>query len=248
MKTPIVLILAGLVLAGSNLPSDAATLFPNDDVYVETSSDGTVTSTYDAHALNSQVVFGFGAANGVASGRRRSYLEFTLGSDTVSSAKLLLYNYWGAAMGGGGNPAASGQIRLRGTAVATPVQFTEPASSLVTDFIPPNETNFTTILTTSAGAITNVGWYEFDITSWYNGRLGQTTTLLLRGSQTSGFDFPLFEDRENAAFLNGSANTLINSGPRLEIVLVPEPATMALLPLGGMLLYLARRRNHDRST
>jgi hypothetical protein len=246
MKTFIVFALMGALLAGSILPANSATLLPNDDVYVETSSDGTITSTYDAHIFSSQVAFGLGAANGVASGRRRSYLEFTLGSETVSSAKLMLYNYWGAAMGDGSNPAASGQIRLRGAAVATPVEFSEPASSLVTDFVPPLEASFGTILTTGAGAITNVGWYEFDITSWYNARLGQTTSLMLRGTQTGGFDFPLFEDRENSAFLNGSENSLINSGPRIEFVVVPEPATLALLPLGGLLLYLGRR--HKRRT
>ena len=243
MKTPILFALTGALLAGSALPSSGATLFPNDDVFVETSSDGTITTTYDGHLLSGDAVFGLGAANGVASGRRRSYLEFTLGSDQVSSAKLMLYNYWGAAMGGGSNPSASGQIRLRGASIATPIEFTEPAASSVTDFVPPLEASFGTILTTAAGAITNVGWYEFDITSWYNARLGQTTSLMLRGTQTGGFDFPLFEDRENSAFLNGSDNTLINSGPRIEIVVVPEPATLALLPLGGLIFYLARRRN-----
>src|SRR5262245_20669551 len=99
----------------------AQTIYPNDDVYVETSTDGLTTTTYDGQVASSQIVFGLGAANGTSSGRRRSYLEFTLGTNAVTTAKLRLYNYWGPNMGGGGNPTVSGTLRLRGTATGTPV-------------------------------------------------------------------------------------------------------------------------------
>lgn len=206
----------------------AQLIYPNDDVYVETSSDGTVTTTYDAKVSSSQIVFGLGAANGLSTGRRRSYLEFTLGTNAVASAKLKLYNYWSANMGGGGNAAASATIRLRGTLVGSPTQFSEPASSQVTTFIPPSDSLFGTI-----GAdqlVSAVGWYEFDITSWYNQRLGQTTTLLIRGIATSGFDFPLFEDREGTAYGNQSANTLPNSGPRIVLNDTPPPPPVLAFP------------------
>lgn len=202
------------------------TIYPNDDVFVETSTSGTTTTTSDGHAASSQIVYGLAAANGVATGRRRSYLEFTLGNTSVSSAKLRLYNYWGANMGGGGNPATSANIRLRGTLMSTPIQITEPPAMLVTNFLPPDETNFTTIV--SGQLVDTVGWHEFDITDWYNARLGQTTTLLLRGTATSGFDFPLFEDRENTAYQNGSANTIPASGPRIVLNGEPPPPPPSL--------------------
>ncbi len=205
--------------AAFGMPTMGAEIIsPNDDVFVETSSDGSVTTTYDGHPLTSQIAFGLGAANGTSSGRRRSYLEFTLGSNVVQSAKLKVYNYWGPNMGGGVNPTVSGTLALCGTAIGTPVQITEPASSVVTTFVAPAETNFVTIVASLAvnPSVSGnpVGWYEFDITSWYNARLGQTTTLLLRGN-FSGYDFPLFEDREGTAQSNGSANALADTGPRI---------------------------------
>ena len=224
------------VVLALSLSASAQILYPNDDVYVETSTSGTTTTTYDGYVASSQIVFGLGAANSVTSGRRRSYLEFTLGTNPVSSAKLRLYNYWGPNMGGTGNPTVSGTLRLRGTTTNTPIQFAEPASSSVTTFIPPDETNFVTIVSSldvNPGATGNpVGWYEFDITSWYNARLGQTTTLLLRGN-FSGYDFPLFEDREGTAFNNGSANTIADSGPRLVLSdtnAPPPPPQMVAFP------------------
>ncbi len=212
MKTHWILV-ALVAVALQEVAAFGQLIYPNDDVYVETSSAGTPTTTYDGKVQSSQIVFGLAAANGTSTGRRRSYMEFTLGATPVTSAKLRLYNYWGANMGGIGNPAASATIRILGTQVGTPVQFTEPASVEVTTFVPPSDTNFVTIV--SAQSVAAVGWYDFDITSWYNARLGQTTTLVLRGVAVSGFDFPLFEDRENTAYLNGSANTLADSGPRI---------------------------------
>ena len=202
-----------LVLAFGGMPSAGQTLYPNDDVFVETSTSGITTTTYNGAIVSSQIVFGLGAANGTSTGRRRSYLEFTLGNAPVTSATLRLYNYWGANMGSGGNPAANATLRLRGTLAGTPVQITEPAGSVVTSWVPPSEASFATI--GSDLAVAAVGWYDLDITAWYNARLGQTTTLLLRGAAISGYDFPLFEDRENTAFNNHSANTIPDSGPRI---------------------------------
>src|SRR6188474_540014 len=144
----------------------AQAIFPNADVFVETSTSGTITTTFDGQAASAQIAFGLAAANGTSTGRRRSYLEFTLGSTPVSSAKLRLYNYWAANMGGTGNPAGSATIRLLGTQVGTPVQFVEPAAAQVTTFVPPAETNFATII--SGQLVDTAGWHEFDITSWYN--------------------------------------------------------------------------------
>ena len=75
-----------LVLAFGGMPSAGQTLYPNDDVFVETSTSGITTTTYNGAIVSSQIVFGLGAANGTSTGRRRSYLEFTLGNAPVTSA------------------------------------------------------------------------------------------------------------------------------------------------------------------
>ncbi len=206
-------------------PPPGTPIYPNADVFVEADANdpnATSWSTYNACSQSQQINYGLAAAGSTSTGRRRSYLEFTLGTNEVSSAKLKLYNYWGGPPVNGQGRLASATVRIRGTAVDTPVTFTEPlAGTVVLDFVPPSETNFVTILTTAAGAVTNIGWYEFDITSWYNARLGQRTTLLLRASATSGFDFPLYEDREGTAFAHGAGGTLTNTGPRIEYFLAP---------------------------
>ncbi len=218
-------------------PALADTIYANDDVFVETSSDGLTTTAYDGYA-SGQIAFGLAAANGVSSGRRRSYIEFTIGSEPVASATFMIYNYWGANMGGSGNAAGNGSLRLRATPTGTPLTITEPTLSLDTAWVPPAETAFTSTITTVN--VTTIGWQSIDVTAWYNARLGQTTTLLLRGVQVSGFDFPLYEDRENTAFLNGSNNTIADAGPRL-VTVVPEPTTVALFGV-GVLLMLQRHR------
>jgi len=194
-------------------------IYPSADVFVETSTDGLTTITYNGYAASSQIAFGLGAANGTSTGRRRSYFQFALGTNPVSSAKLKLYNYWGPNMGGGGNPTVSGTLKLLGSG-AIPIQFSEPVSNRVTAWVPPADSGFTTIVNSlavnPAPLGDPVGWYEFDITSWYNTRLGQTTTLLLRGAFT-GYDFPIFEDREGTAFSNHSDNTQAGSGPRIDL-------------------------------
>jgi len=110
--------------------------------------------------------------------------------------------------------------------------------SLDTSWVPPAETSFTSTITTVN--VTALGWQSIDVTAWYNARLGQTTTLLLRGVQVSGFDFPLYEDRENTAYLNGSDNTIAAAGPRI-VTVVPEPSSLALLAIGVVALVVRRR-------
>jgi hypothetical protein len=158
----------------------------------------------------------------------------------VVSATFMIYNYWGAAMGGGGNPAGSGSLRLRTTATGAPVTITEPGLSLDTSWVPPADALFTTTIATIN--VNTIGWQSIDVTAAYNARLGQTTTFSIRGAQVTGFDFPIYEDRENTAFNNGSDNTIANAGPRL-VVVVPEPSTLALVAMGTLLLLAQRRRS-----
>ena len=237
MKKWAIVLSLGAVLF-SEISGQAQIIYANDDVFVD-SDNTSFTNAYNGFVQSSQIVFGLGAANGVASGRRRSYIEFTLGTDAVASASFMIYNYWGANMGGtNGNPAANGSLRLRATAAGSPLAITEPTLTLDNAWAIPNETNFTSTITTIQ--VTNVGWYSIDVTAWYNARLGQTTTLQLRGAATSGFDFPLYEDSENSAYLNGSANTIADAGPRL-LVVVPEPATTGLVGISALCLFLRRR-------
>jgi hypothetical protein len=206
-------------------PPPGTPIYATADVFVEGNVNDpnleTSRSTYNA-VSQGQINYGLAAAGGTSIGRRRSYLQFTLGTNEVSSAKFKIYNYWGGPSVNGQGRPASATVRILGTAVATPVTFTETTpGAIVSDFVPPAETNFVTIVTSAAGAVTNIGWYEFDITGWYNARLGQTTTLLLRSSATGGFDFPLYEDREGTAFTAGAGGTIANSGPRIEYFLAP---------------------------
>ncbi|MEI2724603.1 MAG: PEP-CTERM sorting domain-containing protein [Verrucomicrobiota bacterium] len=241
MKQIPAIVFAGLISLVAVTSVYGDTIFANDDVFVETSTDGLTTTTYDGYVLNSQVVFGLAAANGVSTGRRRSYVEFTIGPDPVASATFMIYNYWGANMGGGGNPAGSGSLRLRATPVGTPVTITEPALTLDTTWVPPADGSFTSTINTIS--VTAIGWQSIDVTAWYNARLNQTTTLALRGQQVGGSDFPIYEDRENTAFLNGSDNTIVDAGPRL-VTVVPEPSSLALATLGTLALLGFRHRRH----
>ena len=239
MKKWAFIVSLGAVLL-SEFSGQSQIIYANDDVFSETSTDGLTTTTYDGYAQSGQIVFGLAAANGVATGRRRSFIEFTLGPDPVASATFMIYNYWGANMGGGGNPAGNGSLRLRATPVGTPVTITEPATTLDTTWVPPTDAQFTSTITTIN--VTAVGWQSIDVTAWYNARLGQTTTLQFHGAQVAGFDFPIYEDRENTAFTTGANNTIADAGPRLVIV-VPEPATFSLVGLGALTLFLRRRRS-----
>ena len=237
MRTSVIFLLSLCALVLSETVSVSQTIYANDDVFVD-SDNTTFTNAYDGYVQSGQIAFGLGAANGVASGRRRSYIEFTLGTNAVASATFMIYNYWGTNMGGLGNPAGNGSLRLRATPTGTPLTITEPGMTLDNNWAIPAETAFTSTITTIT--VSTIGWQSIDVTSWYNARLGQTTTLLLRGQQTSGFDFPIYEDRENTAYLNGSANTIADAGPRL-VVVVPEPAVGGLCGLGALFLFLRRR-------
>jgi len=237
MKQLFVTTLLGIALLSAVTTGLADTIYANDDVFVETSSDGLVTTAFDGYT-SGEIAFGLAAANGVASGRRRSYIEFTIGTEPVASATFMIYNYWGAGMGGGGNPAGNGSLRLRATPTGTPLSITEPTMSLDTAWVPPAESSFTSTIATVS--VNTLGWQSIDVTAWYNARLGQTTTLLLRGQQVSGFDFPLYEDRENTAFVNGSDNTIPDAGPRL-VTVVPEPGSLVLLIAGLALIPRCRR-------
>jgi hypothetical protein len=189
---------------------------PNDDVYYDNSG------VWNAYAQSVQINWGLGAANGLATGQRRSYLEFSLGTNLATSAKLRLWNYWGGPPVNGQGRLAEATTRIYGSLTNAPITITEPPVGTHSDstWIAPDNTNFFQISTDQLVG-PDIGWYDFDITSWYNACRGQTTTVVMRGSAISGFDFPLYEDREGTAFTSGAGGTLTNTGPRIEVVLAP---------------------------
>lgn len=200
---------------------------PNDDVYYDN------TGVYNSWAQSVQINWGLGAANGIATGQRRSYLEFSLGTNLASSAKLRLWNYWGGPPVNGQGRLPQATSRIYGSLTNAPITITEPPVGTHSDssWVAPDNTNFFAI---SSDVLVgpDIGWYEFDITSWYNACRGQTTTLVLRGVATSGFDFPLYEDREGTALASGAGGTLTNTGPRIEVFLAP-PKIVNVAPSGG---------------
>ncbi len=181
-------------------------------------------SVFNAWSQSQQINWGLGGSGGVAtSAGRRSFMVFTLGTNLVSTAKLKVWNYWGGPPINGSGRLAEAATRIYGTLTNAPLTITEPppgSNSTLPGFVPPDNTNFFAISPDQTVGPA-IGWYEFDITGWYNACRGQTTTVMLRAGATSGFDFPLYEDREGTAFTAGAGGTLTNTGPRIEIFLAP---------------------------
>ena len=186
------------------------------DVFVDN------TGVYNAWSQDTQINWGLGASSGLVTGQRRSYLQFTLGTNLVSSAKFRLWNYWGGPTVNGQGRLAQATSRVYGTITNLPLQITEPPAGTHSDptWISPDNSNFVQIASDIVVGPA-IGWYEWDITPWYNACRGQTTTIMLRGSATSGFDFPLYEDREGTAYTAGAGGSATNTGPRIEIVFPP---------------------------
>ncbi|HEX5223070.1 MAG TPA: LamG-like jellyroll fold domain-containing protein [Verrucomicrobiae bacterium] len=222
---------ADAVLTINPAPIPGATILANDDVFVDNSG------AYNGWSQSQQINWGLAGANGITTGQRRSYIEFTLGTQTASSAKLKLWNYWGGPVVNGQGRPAQANSRIYGTLVDNPIEITEPPAGTHSDptWIAPDNTNFVAIADDVLVG-PDIGWYEWDITEWYNERLGQTTTVVLRGAATSGFDFPLYEDREGTALAAGAGGTVANTGPRLEIFLAPPRFTSVTTSDGNLIL------------
>jgi len=182
------------------------------------------TQVLDEWSQSTQINWGLGGSGGVATAAgRRSFMVFTLGTSPVASAKLKMWNYWGGPPVNGQGRLAEAATRIYGTLTNAPLVITEPppgSNTTIPGFDPPNNTNFFAIAPDQTVG-PSIGWYEWDITGWYNACLGQTTTIMLRASATANFDFPLYEDREGTALKAGAGGTLTNSGPRIEIFLPP---------------------------
>lgn len=217
----------------NNAPTPSGTMLTSADVLFNG------TQVFNAWRENAQVNWGLGGSGGVTTAAgRRSFMVFTLGTNPVSSAKFKIWNYWGGPSVNGQGRLAEATTRIYGTLTNTPLTITEPppgSNTTIPGFEPLNNANFFAIAPDQLVG-PSIGWYEFDITGWYNACLGQTTTIMLRASATSGFDFPLYEDREGTAFAAPSAGgTAADTGPRLEVFL-PPPSFKNVSAVGGNLL------------
>jgi hypothetical protein len=213
---------------------------PVPDAVILTSADVLYngTAVFNSWSQSQQINWGLGGSGGTTTTTgRRTFMLFSLGTNLASKAVLKMWNYWGGPPVNGQGRLAEATTRIHGTFSNTPVLITEPpvgANSNVVGFIAPDATNFFAIAPDQVVG-PSIGWYEWDITAWYNASRGQTTTIMLRAGATSGFDFPLYEDREGTAFTAGAGGTLTNTGPRIEIFLAP-PRFVTVAAQGGNLV------------
>ena len=195
------------------------------------------TDVYNAYSQSQQINWGLGASGGVVSGSRRAFIMFTLGMNPVTKARFKLWNYWGGPPVNGQGRVPEANTRIYGTLTNRAIMISEPPTgshATIAGYIAPDDTNFFAIAPDQVVGPA-IGWYEWDITAWYNLCLGQTTTIMVRASATSGFDFPLYEDREATAFTHAAGGTSLNTGPRIEYEL-PAPRITSISISGGQLL------------
>lgn len=204
-------VVAAIVFVSSSFGS---VILPEDDV-----------SYRGGTRYNHTSVFGmFTKGNGASD---RGYVEFPLGSESVSSAVLKLYNYWGTPQG----KTVNATVRIRG------ISEDETGYVAWSDTAGPAPSGTAheewTILADSFAVDSTPQWYTFDITSFYNANLGQKMTISIRCLTNPNGDGPIFEDKENTG-LTGNA-------PQIEWQAVPEPACLALFAAGALMMVRRRR-------
>jgi hypothetical protein len=85
------------------------------------------------------------------------------------------------------------------------------------------------------------------VKAWYSGELNAGVVLML-SPESQGDGNPYFAPAEGTAIISASGGTLDagntgTKGLRFEITLVPEPATMGLLAIGGIAALIRRKRS-----
>lgn len=171
-------------------------IYANDDTFVRTGSG----TNFDNQGLFVK-----------RSTERDLYLEFTLGSEAVTEAKLKVYQT---------QAICDGQwINWKGEEWSfdeTTLNWNNQANANPWYVLP----TFTTLVNT-------MQWYEIDVTSFYNDHLGKTISFFAWSrSQTTDQYGNTFEDRE------GSKGTTYY--PRISGDTVPEPASGLLMLATGL--------------
>ena len=256
--------LSGLVLgvSGSALAQkvgappaiDNASVFaPAADITMST------TRSYNQAPLDGEPVptwFGLWALNSGSGLQRRSYVTFDeTGLSPVQSATLYLYDYYYEGFANPGwNVTGTATVRGIGGQTFTEINVgvanaTVSSSSILRQDNTTWDTLGTFTMSGSDGSATvpgaEVGWYAVDVTSFWNANVGQNVVMSINFTTDPNYataDGPIFEDAQGTAFANGSYGAIANSGPRVVTVpQVPEPTSLALLALGGLLALIRRR-------
>lgn len=234
--------------ADPGVVSDSAllTIVEPDGVIYATSdvffSGSVIYNAYTDPMFGIEVNYGLTATDNIgATGTNRSYISFPFGTQAVASAKLRLFQYWGGPEVNGMGAPAKGTIRIFGS--INELVLTEPPANTAQawpenpEYAAPGNANFVRVSQGTDQTVgPDIGWYEWDITSFYNQNLGKQTVIRLNGLQASGFDFPLFEDRENTAYNAGAGGTWPNTGPRIEYFYPPPRITGGALVGGQVVL------------
>jgi len=199
--------------------------------------------------------FGLWAINGGSGLGRRSYVTFNeAGQSTVQSATLYLYDYYYEGFtspGTGENVSGTATIRgiggqtfaepnvgyqLSGISSSSPLRADRTTWSILGTFTMSGSDGTSTV------PGNEVGWYAVDVTSLWNANVGSTITMSIDFNNDSGADGPIFEDTQHTAYNNGCYGAIYDSQPRIVTVAqVPEPSALALLALGGVVVWLRRR-------
>ena len=194
----VLLLLACVVVVGG--PAYADTFYwPNDDTFTYQAGTGT---NFDGQGL---------LVKSQTGSRRYSWLEFTLGNDSVSEAKLYVCFY--------SIPSGWGTSHT--------LQFAANEYSFDETLLKWNNQPDTTLWTIIPGwtaKTADLGKYlSADITSFYNSNLGKTVTFKMYQTD-SGSVGGAYEDREG---YRGTTNY-----PYISAKVVPEPSSLLALACG----------------
>lgn len=184
-----------ICLIGFLLPqlATADTIAPEQDSYINNTS-GSRDVNYDSPGPNTTGLL----VKGQSGAERFSYMQFTLGGSTVTSATLWLYYYRSWTTGN------SWTLRVAGRQDSfdeTLITWNNTATTLrsTTPPLPSYTTILSALLLPGGVGSQDVGtWQGIDMTTFYNAHLGQTVVIRLTNTDNDGNKGGSFEDREGS--------------------------------------------------